>query len=112
MPRQTFRVNLGGEGELPGALNQQGTWVLDPNWHTATTGQTLAALCAMGHAFVICANTAIALPDESADEVITNNVPIDVSTWLGPGVQTSEIQRILKPGGVWIHDGNVMWTKP
>jgi hypothetical protein len=46
------------------------------------------------------------------DEVITNFVPVDVSTWLGPGVQSGEIMRILKAGGVWVRDGQVYYTKP
>ncbi|MCU0704794.1 MAG: hypothetical protein MUF18_12520 [Fimbriiglobus sp.] len=107
-----FLVNLGGEGEVQGALNQQGPWVLGPGWVSSQTGRTLAELYADGHRFLICPNNVIALPDACVDEVVTNSVPIDVNTWLGPGVQSSEIRRILKVGGKWYHDGNIRWTKP
>lgn len=54
----------------------------------------------------------MALPDDSVDVVYTNSVPIDINSLLGPGVQSSEIRRILKPGGVWIRDGVLYYTKP
>lgn len=107
-----FVVNLGGEGEVPGALNQQGPWVLTPGWRSSQGGRTMAELYADGHCFLICPNDAITLPDECVDQVVTNSVPIDVRTWMGPGVQSSEIRRILKSGGRWYHDGTLRWTKP
>jgi hypothetical protein len=108
-----FRVNLGGEGEEPGVLNQQGPWViLNAGWLSSRTARPFADLVANGIDFLICENTAIPFPDNCLDEVITNGVPIDVVSIYGPGVQSSEIQRILKVAGVWIHDGNVVWTKP
>ena len=48
------RVNLGGEEEEPGVLNQQGPWVLDPNWRSSRDGKTLQELEADGHQFLIC----------------------------------------------------------
>jgi hypothetical protein len=107
-----LRVNLGGEGEDPGALNQQGPWILDPNWRSSRTGETLQELLAKGHRFVISSNLALPFAPDSVDEVITNSVPVDRTTFLGPGVQSSEIRRILKPGGGWIRDGVVVYTKP
>lgn len=108
-----FRVNLGGEGEEPGVLNQQGTWVFNVTWQSARTAQTLAELCRSGHDFLICPNMNVALPDECADEVITNSLPpFDSIAFHGPTVQTSEIERILKVGGVWINDGQIKYVKP
>jgi hypothetical protein len=107
-----FRVNLGGEGEVSGVLNQQGAWVLQPGWRSSRTGESLADLSQAGHAFLICDNIAVALPDESVDEVLTNNVPVDILTWLGPGVQSTEVRRILKSGGRWLHNGTVRYSKP
>jgi hypothetical protein len=108
-----FRVNLGGEGEVPGVLNQQGRWVvLHAGWRSSQMGQTFADLVRAGHEFLICDNTQLPLPDGCCDEVITNSVPIDWTTPFAPGVQTSEVQRILKPGGVWVHDGTIRWAKP
>jgi hypothetical protein len=111
-PAQPFRVNLGGEGEVAGALNQQGPWVLLASWFSSRAGMTLAQLVAAGHEFLICDNLTIPLPDGCADETLTNWVPVDISTSFGPGVQTSEILRILKPGGVWIMNGYTHYTKP
>lgn len=93
-------------------LNQQGVWVLQPGWRSSRTGQSLADLVQAGHTFLICDNTAIPLPDQSGNEVLTNNVPVDVATWLGPGVQSNEIRRILKSGGRWLHNRVVQSTKP
>src|ERR1700730_4140420 len=96
-----LRVNLGGEGEVPGVINQQGPWVLDPAWRSSRRGNSLPELQAQGHQFVISSNVRLPFGTASVDEVITNDVPIDVTTQLGPGVQTSEVWRILKSGGRW-----------
>lgn len=106
-----LQLNLGGEGEIPGAINQQGPWVLSSHWRRSADGMTFADVVAEGHAFLICPNDAIPFPDGTVDVVYTNSVPIDQTTYLGPGVQSSEIQRILKSGGVWIRDGVVYFTK-
>jgi hypothetical protein len=111
-PPSPYRVNLGGEGEDPGALNQQGPWVLLAGWASSSTGQLLDQLVAAGHEFLICDNLTVPLPNDCVDEVITNSVPVDVLTWLGPGVQSSEIRRSLKPGGIWMRDGLLHYTKP
>jgi hypothetical protein len=108
-----FRINLGGEGEVPGVLNQQAAWVVRRGWKSSQTSQTFSALVRAGHQFLICENSNLALPDSAVDEVITNNIPpVDIVTWLGPTVQTSEIRRILKSGGRWIHNGIVRYTQP
>jgi hypothetical protein len=112
MATQPLRVNLGGEGEVPGVINQQGPWILDPAWRSSRTGKTLTELLAQGHVFVIADNRYLPFPSDSLDEVITNFVPIDQVTHLGPGVQSSEIHRILKPGGFWINNGAIVYTKP
>ena len=108
-----FVINLGGEGEVKGVLNQQDRWaILDPNWRSSQHGKTISELVGDGHVFLICDNVALAIPDGCVDTVITNSVPIDKTTWLGPGVQSSEIVRILKPGGRWISDGMLRYQKP
>ena len=110
--RAKYEVNLGGEGEIPGVLNQQPPAALRPNWRSVT-GKTVAELVQAGHRFLICPNDVITLPDDSVDSVYTNNVPVDTTNvWFGLGVQSSEIRRILKPGGVWIRDGVLFYTKP
>lgn len=109
-----FRINLGGEGEASGVLNQQGRWVIwTPGWRSSQTGQTFEELVRAGHDFLIADNARLPLPDNAFDEVVTNNVPpVDSVTWLGPTVQTSEVRRILKVGGRWIHNGVVRYIKP
>jgi hypothetical protein len=107
-----FVINLGGEGEIPGVLNQQRPFALSSNW-LSVSQQTIARLVAAGHTFLICPNDAIALPDGCVDEVVTNSVPVDTThPFYGPGVQTSEVKRILKPGGRRVRDGVIFLTKP
>ena len=101
-------VNLGGEGEVAGVINQQGPWALDSGWRSSAEGKTLAQLQAEGHEFVISSNTALPFGDGSISTVITNSVPIDVNAFLGPGIQTAEISRILSAGGMWINNGAEM----
>ena len=105
-------VNLGGEGEEPDALNQQPPIALSVTWACSRTGETFEQLATRGFDFLICANTSVAINDESMDLVITNSVPIDGIHFGGPGIQTSEVHRILSSGGVWLYDGFVRFTKP
>lgn len=110
-----FAINLGGEGEVPGVLNQQPPWALNSGWWSTTLGnpgKTIRELEAEGHRFLIAPNERLPIADESVDVVYTDNVPLDVTTHLGPGVQSSEIRRILKPGGVWIKSRRVWYRKP
>jgi SAM-dependent methyltransferase len=109
----TFRINLGGEGEVLGVLNQQGRWViLDPAWRSSRTGRLFADLVSAGLDFVIADNQTLPFPDDFVDDVLTDSVPLDQNGYYGPGVQTSEIKRILKPGCRWVHEGVVLWVKP
>ncbi len=112
MARGLLRVNLGGEGEEPGVINQQGPWVLQVSWRSSALGKTLNELIAGGHAFLLASNTSLPFPDESIDHVITNSVSIDRHTHPGPWVQTSDRRRILKAGGRWVRDGVIALIKP
>lgn len=105
-------INLGGEGESPGVVNQQHRAVLSAGWLLSRPGMTLEQLAAQGHDFLICDNTDLPINDGSVDLVITNSVPVDVVTYAGPGVQSSEINRILASGGHWLHDGKVWFIRP
>lgn len=109
-----FRSNRGGEGEVSGVLNQQGLWiVLLPAWRSSQSGQTFADLVQAGNDFLIADNMSLPLPDNIVDDVITNNIPsVDSVTWLGPTVQSSEVRRILKSGGRWIHNVVLRFIKP
>jgi len=105
-------VNLGGEGEYPDCINQQGPWVLFPSWRAVDGKRTLNDLRAAGHHIVISSNLRLPFADNSVDIVYTRDVPIDRVALHGPGVQSSEIRRILKPGGYWMKDDAVEYVKP
>jgi hypothetical protein len=106
-------VNLGGEGEVPGVLNQNGPWIAEPGWVSSRKQLSLWELVSAGHQFLICENVNLPIPDASVDEVITNSIPkVDRVTHLGPTVQRSEIRRILKSGGRWIHNSRLRYMKP
>jgi SAM-dependent methyltransferase len=85
--------------------------VLSPNWKSSRDGRSLSQLVADGHVIVICPNSSLPFPDDTFDVVFTNSVPIDMTSFLGPGVQSAEIRRILKTGGQWIRDGVLEWIK-
>lgn len=111
--RPITTINLGGEGEVPGVVNQQRPAALSASWAACLPpGGTLEQLARNGHDFLICENTRLPINDDSVDRVITNSVPIDMVSLGQPGVQSSEIKRILVSGGQWVHDGTVRFTKP
>ncbi len=110
--RPITTINLGGEGEVPNVVNQQRAAALSSSWASCVAGDTLEQLALKGHDFLICDNTSLPINDDSVDLVITNSVPIDVASLGQPGIQSSEIKRILISGGQWVHDGNVRFTKP
>ena len=107
-----FVVNLGGEGEVPGVLNQQDGVCVERYWHVARTRETFAEAVRRGLPFLICPNDALTLPDGCADAVVSSDVPIG-KTGLGrSGIVKAEVIRILKPGGTWTHDKRVRFRKP
>ena len=104
-------VNLGGEGEVPGAINQQPPNSLLPGWGASRIevgGKPLVELRSLGQPYVVAENTALPFPNASIDQVITNSVPIDVNMTMGPGVQSSEVWRVLKPAGTWLNNGQLV----
>lgn len=93
-------------------VNQQGPWIFDPAWRSSRESKTLAELLADGVQFVVGDNLRLPFASDFFDEVITNNVPVDILSYHGPGIQSSEVRRILKSGGNWVHDSEVRETKP
>jgi hypothetical protein len=106
-----LRLNLGGEAEVPDVINQQPKW-RNLSVEASRTGIALQRLLDNGNDFLFCDNVVLPFPDDSVDEVFTNEVPIDLDTHLGPGIQSNEIKRVLKPGARWIDDGEVVYKKP
>ena len=49
--RPITTINLGGEGEVPGVVNQQRPAALSPGWGASRTGDTLEQLALKGHDF-------------------------------------------------------------
>ncbi|HEX3659210.1 MAG TPA: RHS repeat-associated core domain-containing protein, partial [Pirellulales bacterium] len=107
----TLIVNLGGEGEVPGAINQNLKSILDPTWLSSRGAGNLAQLQQQGAQFVISSNAQLPFATNSVPGVITNSVPVNINNYLGPGIQSSEVQRILAPGSTWIHNGVIQYYK-
>ena len=105
-------VNLGGEGEVSGVLNQQRPAALSTAWRSCRGGATLQQLAQAQHDFLVCDNTDLAIMDGSVDMVITNDVPIDNVVLGDPGISSREIRRILCSGGRWLHNGEQVFTNP
>lgn len=111
-------VNIGGEGDPgdpPDVINLQPRSALDKGYGRATDGKSLAGMIREGHQFLIYnADTGkLPFPDGSVPEIITNNMPIDKPPGgLFPPISKAEIIRVLKPGGRWIDNGVVRFTKP
>lgn len=61
---------------------------------------------------MICSNLKLPFASDSVDEVITNHVPVDTIALHGPGVQSSKVFRILKLGGLWMHNAILRGVKP
>jgi len=87
-------VNLGGEGEVSGAIDVNNPQILDKRWRCSRNGCSLNEV--RRGCIVICRGDRIPFCDHCADKIITNNVPIDIITWMGPGYSSEEIKRIRK----------------
>jgi hypothetical protein len=114
-PKGRVIVNLGGEGEVAGVINQNLKVILDDGFVVSRgTGESLADLQKAGHTFVVSQNEFLPFASNSVDEVITNGVPLAQKGegFLGPGIQPSEVQRILQSGGKWIDNGKTIYIKP
>jgi RHS repeat-associated protein len=112
------RINIGGEGEIAGAINVNLPHIFSPGWGSSASGASLSQLQNQGAQFVIASNNALPFANQSVATVYTNNVPvfgqvvtgqtIPYSNYVGVTVQPSEIWRVLQPGGAWINNGSIM----
>jgi hypothetical protein len=114
-------VNIGGEGEVPNVINLQGRWALEKGYGRSQAnasgpeGTSLAGMIREGVQFLIYNADTGVLPFRSGTvpKVITNSVAVDRSMGgLYPKISSAEIQRVLKPGGSWVDNGVVRYTKP
>ena len=74
MNPESFCVNLGGEGEIVGAWNQQPPFATDASWQSTTIlnpNKMIAELESEGHIFIICPNDRLSFDAESVDVVYT-----------------------------------------
>jgi hypothetical protein len=105
-------LNIGGEGEVPGAINFQGPWILGDGFTFAGAGAGLTPeqLQAAGNQILVGTNDALPFAPGSVDTVITNNVPILEGgfNYMGPTVWPSQIWQVLSPTGQWINNGAVV----
>jgi RHS repeat-associated protein len=104
----TAVVNLGGEGEVAGAINVQGPWILQGGWFSSQTGQSLTQLQAAGNQFVISSSTNLPFANGSVQTFIKNNVPVDQVSYWGPGYSSAAIWQMLTASGQWINNGSVV----
>ena len=96
------RINLGGEGEEPDAIYVQpgriGGLAEPAERHAFEVARR------SGQPVVRASGDRLPFADGVADEVMTNDVPIDqpAETYFGPSFTTAEILRTLKgPEGRW-----------
>ncbi len=87
-------INLGGEGEIPGAIDVNHPIILDNQWRCSRNGLPLNEV--RQGCTVVCCGDRLPFCDHCADKVVTNGVPIDIMTWMGPGYSSKEIKRIRK----------------
>jgi hypothetical protein len=108
-------LNLGGEGEVPGAINQQPMILLQRfvvgKANSTSVSPQLDQSITGNQPYLFCPNNNFPFPDSTVDEVVTNNVPIGTNSHLGPGYLEEEIKRILKNGGTWTDNGMLQFTK-
>ena len=96
-------VNLAGEGELDDVkINQNLKYILEPDWTSSRYGLRLTQIKAEGHQFVISDNLHLPFQSNTIDQVYAGSIALDSVTFLGPTLQTHEILRILKEGGIFI----------
>ena len=102
-------INLAGEGEVAGIANQNLRVILDPAWRTSAEGLTLSELRALPstRGIVISTNEALPFRSDFFRTVFANSAPVGGTTVLGPGIQLSEVARILRSGGRFIYNGRV-----
>ena len=94
-------VNLGGEGEVPGAnvVNVQPAAIHGSTDIAAQTAQDVAQRT--GQQVVMAPGNNLPFSSGSIRNVVANSVPIDTpaQTMFGPSFTSAEIMRIVAPGG-------------
>lgn len=94
-----LRLNLGGEGEVPGCIQVNLRHVLDAGdrFIASRNGDPIGIKGILkGGPLVICDSDQLPFLPEVFDEIYANGVPIDTHTWLGPGYSSKEICRVCR----------------
>lgn len=90
-------INLGGEGEHPGAINVNLDCVLHPDWCASRDGTTMLPDVKQSGPVVVARSDCLPFAPGCADKILTNSVPVgNWSTSMGPAYHPDEIKRIKK----------------
>jgi RHS repeat-associated protein len=91
-------INIGGEGEIPDAININTDLILDPNFVASRDGTTtIRDMQSRGQQFIAYDGSRLPIRSSSCCTVFTKSIPPYVKTQL-----FLEIRRVLKPNGVWV----------
>lgn len=103
-PKARIRLNLGGEGEVPNAINIQPATIGGSSGEAVKNAKKIQESC--GQPVVCATGDKLPFPDNSVDDIFLNNAPLNgVNGYFGPSFTTDEINRILKPDGNFYHNG-------
>ncbi|HNQ16881.1 MAG TPA: hypothetical protein PKJ26_03520 [Candidatus Woesebacteria bacterium] len=97
--KPVLRLNLGGEGEILGCIQVNLPYVLEAgdNFVASRNGDPIGIKGVLrGGPLVICDSDRLPFLPGVFDEIFANGVPIDRTTWLGPGYSGKEICRVCK----------------
>lgn len=101
-------INLGGEGEVPGAINANLPYLMSPGFVAARDGNTKLKGVKKSGPVVICNSDQLPFADSCADEVLASGVPVNQHSYLGAGYKTSDMKRIAKPTGKIVINGELV----
>jgi len=109
-------VNLGGEGEVTGRniINVQpgrigGSSELAAQNAKRVRSKINSNQASRGQPVIRVEGNRLPFRDNSVDEVILNNAPLDQGKgFFGPSFTTQEINRILRDGGTFIFNGTII----
>ena len=90
-----FTVNLGGEGEVSGAVNINHECICEQGWSMSRDGRIGLKEVKKSGPVVVAESSRLPIADKSV-LVVYHNVPIDRDSLLGEGYPSFEIERIRR----------------